>query len=298
MDDAKRRRFLDRLPAAGMALPCVLAVLAHIAGPRPGPVAAAPARPALAFQQYLVDLGHVPASENVLAHFDFANRGSQDVKITELAASCGCLQPHIKKEVYKPEESGFFTLRIQTANQAPGQKEFTVSVKYNDPAPQEALVVLRVALPDDQVLVRPTALSFYQLGDESQGEELTSLQRIGIAPQDFEVTDRRREHLNIQRVECSNPDIQFERQEDGIDEAGTWHGRFRVSIEKGLPPGRHQEVVRIFTDDPDDRYRVLRVPLYMEGPRRRRKIDANVRPVGGTTGGRVRAVQAGGTAVD
>jgi hypothetical protein len=287
MEDAIRTRFLNRLPAAGMAIPFVLALAAQIAEPRPGPVAAAPARPALAFHQYLVDLGHVTASENVLAHFDFANRGSKDLEITELAPSCGCLQPHLKKKIYKPDESGFFTLKIQTANQAAGQKEYTVTVKYNDPAPQEALVVMRVVLPDDQVLVRPIALFFYQLGDYQPGDgrsghESTSLTRLGIEPQNFEVTDRRSRHLNIQRVECNNPDVLFERQDDDIDESGTWHGRFRVSMDKGLPPGRHQEVVRIFTDDPDDRYRVLRVPLYMEGPARRKKVDRHVRQTSGT----------------
>lgn len=305
MDDAIRRRFLNRLPAVGIALPFFLALLAQIAGPRPGPVAAAPARPALAFHQYLVDLGPVTASENVLAHFDFTNRGSQDVEVTELVASCGCLQPHLKKKAYKPGESGFFTLKIQTANQAAGQKEYTVAVKYNDPAPQEAMVVLRVMLPDDQVLVRPIALFFYQLGDAFQAgdgqpeDESASLAKLGIVPQDFEVTDRRSKHLSIKRVECSHPDVRVERQADDVDEAGTWHGRFRVSIEKGLPPGRHQEIVRIITDDPDDRYRVLRVPLYMDGPARRKNIDRNVQPAGGIKGGRVRAVQfRGGSTVD
>src|SRR5579863_4082336 len=92
MDDAIRRRFWNRLPAAGMVLPVFLALLAHIAGPKPGPVAAAPPKPALAFHQYLVDLGNVTASEDVVAHFDFTNRGSNEVEITELVASCGCLQ--------------------------------------------------------------------------------------------------------------------------------------------------------------------------------------------------------------
>jgi hypothetical protein len=282
MDDATRQRFLSKLPAAGIALPFVLALLAHVAGPRPGPVAAAPPPPALAFHQYLVDLGQVTASENVLAHFDFTNRGSKDVEITELVASCGCLQPHLKKKAYKPGESGFFTLKIQTANQAPGQKEYTVTVKYNDPQPQEALVIFRVALPDDQVLVRPIALFFYQLGEEQSRDESVSPGSLDVIHQNFEITDRRSRPLSIQRVECSSPDAKVELQDDEVDETGTWRGRFRVSIENRLPPGRHREVVRIFTDDPDDRYQVLRVPLFMEGPSRRKKIDRNVRQAGGT----------------
>ncbi|HEY2251943.1 MAG TPA: hypothetical protein VGH74_12815, partial [Planctomycetaceae bacterium] len=92
-------------------------------------------------------------------------------------------------------------------------------------------VVMRVLLPDDQVLVRPIALFFYQLGDERVGDESTALTKLGIAPQNFEVTDRRSRHLNIQRVECNNPDVLFERQDEEVDESGTWHGRLRVSMD-------------------------------------------------------------------
>lgn len=286
MHDANRQRVLSKLPAAGIAIPIVLAVLAHVAGPRPGPVAAAPAPPALAFHQYLVDLGRVMASEDVVAHFDFTNRGSNEVEITDLVPSCGCLRPHLKKKIYKPGESGFFTLNIQTANQAAGQKEYTVAVKYNDPVPQEALVVFRVVLPDDQVTVRPIALWFYQLGNEQSGEaelhdESTSLARLAIKPQEFEITDRRSRHLSIQRVECSRDEVQAELRDAEVDEDGIWHGRFQVRIENRIPPGRRDAVVRIFTDDPDDRYRVLRVPIVMQGPSRRRKIDRNVRQASG-----------------
>jgi hypothetical protein len=282
MDDATRRRFLSRLPAAGIALPFILAVLAQFAGPKPGRVAAAAAPPALAFQQYLVDLGHVAASETVLAHFDFTNRGSHDIKITELVASCGCLRPFVKKNDYKPGESGFFTLKIQTANQSPGQKEYTVTVKYNDPAPREALVVFRVFLPDDQVLVRPIALFFYQLGHEQSDDEAETSANPGIEAQKIEITDRRGRHLSIEKVECSNPNIKIDLQDDEVDDAGIWHGRFEVSVKGRLSPGHREAIVRIFTDDPDDRYQVLRVPLYMEGPSRRKRIDRNVQQAGGT----------------
>jgi hypothetical protein len=287
MSDATRRAILRKLPAVGIALPFCLALLAHFAGAKPAPVAAAPARPALAFHQFLVDLGRVSASEAVLAYFDFTNRGSKDVEITGLEASCGCLQPHLKKKVYQPGESGFFTLKIQTANQAAGRKEYTVTVRYNDPAPQEAQVMLRVELPDDLVLVRPIALWFYQLGNEPSEEEpsqdaSTSITRMGIKPQDFEITDRRGRHLNIRRIECSRDEVSVQRGDEEVDEVGTWHGRFRVQIEGALPSGHREAVVRIFTDDPDDRYRVLRVPIIMQGPAPRKHIDRQVRQASGT----------------
>ena len=45
MSGATRQFLTSRLPVAGLAIPFVLAVLAQLAGPRPGPMAAAPPRP-------------------------------------------------------------------------------------------------------------------------------------------------------------------------------------------------------------------------------------------------------------
>src|SRR5262249_37660976 len=130
MEDAHRRLLTQTAPAAGIAIPFFLALAAQAIGPRPAPMAALPVRPALAFNQYLVDLGEVPPREEVDAHFDFANRGAATVKIDQLVPSCGCLQPQLKKMVYEPGESGRFVVRVQTANEQAGQKEYHIGVKY------------------------------------------------------------------------------------------------------------------------------------------------------------------------
>lgn len=259
MDDAKSGRPHARLIATGLGIPFVLAVVAHVAGPTPARVAAAPSRGSLVISQYLVDLGAVAPTQDVVAHFDFKNCGSHPLEIQPLEPSCGCLRPHLQKSIYAPGEDGFFSLRVQTANQSPGQKEYTVKVKYNDPEPHETTVVFRVILPDDQVLVRPIALMFYQIGDGSMQTE----------PRPFDVIDRRRKHLNIVKVECSRKDVEIEESTSGVDEDGAWHGRFLVTVPDKLPPGHTETIVRIYTDDPHNQYRVLRIPLYLEGPTRR-----------------------------
>lgn len=286
MEDAPARRLVPSLLAAGMALPFLLALVAHVAGPYPAPVAAGPTRGALAFDQYLVDLGPVPATQDVAAHFDFTNRGSHPVEIVSLEPSCGCLRPRlgkidetpttsrrdptaaaprpwVEKKVYEPGEEGFFSLRVQTANQSPGQKEYTVKVKYKDPQPRETLVTFRALLPDDQVLVRPIALMFYQIGEGSRA----------TPPREFEVIDKRPEHLNIARVECSRREIEITEVGNEVDEDGVWHGRFVVTVPDKLPPGHSETIIRIYTDDPAENYRVLRIPLYLEGPDPRNRIQ-------------------------
>jgi len=272
MDDARHRPWIRRLPAFSIVLPFLLALVAHSASPRPRKIVAAPARPALAFDQYLVDLGPVAPSEEVRAHFDFTNRGKAPVTVTALVPSCGCLQPQMKKKSYRAGESGNFVVRVQTANENSGLKEYTVTVKYTDPEPREVDVIFRVVLPDNQVFVRPRALAFYQLGEQKSA--------TGIAPQKIEVTDRRDRHLKITRVECSRDIAQIALDEPEIDGDGHWLGRLTVTVPNRLPPGRLEAVVRIFTDDPD--YKVLRVPLIIEGGSPRKTIDRQIRTASGT----------------
>src|SRR5262249_679613 len=192
------------------------------------------------------------------------------VKVTELIPSCGCLQPQLEKSTYRAGESGSFVVRVQTANENPGLKEYTVTLKYTDPAPREETVIFRVILPDNQVIVRPRALAFYQF--DGQG--------AGIAPQKIEVTDRRDRHLKITRVECSRDFASVEMAEENVDEAGHWHGHLNVAMPDRLPPGRTEAIVRIFTDDPD--YKVLRVPLIIEGGAPRKMVDPHFQRASGT----------------
>jgi hypothetical protein len=268
MDDAQRRSWIRRLPIAGMAIPLLFAVAAQLIGPRPRPVAAAPARPSLAFDQYLVDLGAVGPSEEVFAHFDFTNRGPAPVANIQLVPSCGCLQPRLNRESYEPGEAGHFMVRVQTANESPGPKEYTVAVKYADPDPREANVVFRVVLPENQIFVAPRALVLFQEGASS------------LPPQEIEITDRRGGHLNITRVDCTRNVAQVEMAGSDVDENGNWHGRLKVTLPAKLPPGRMDAMIRIFTDDPD--YRMLRVPLILQGPTSRKIRDPHLQTTGGT----------------
>jgi hypothetical protein len=230
-------------------------------------MAAPPERPALAFDQYLVDLGLAPPSEEVYAHFNFVNRGRHPVSITDIAPSCSCLKPSVKKRDYQPGESGHFFVRVETANELPGQKEFRITVKYNDPEPRETDVTFRVVIPDNQVTVT-RALTFWQWGMES-------------TTQDIEVIDRRPRHLTIKSFESTRNIAHVEPGESNIDEAGHWHGRLRVTVPGNLPPGRVDAVIHIVTDDENAVYHRLRVPLMIFGKPKSPIVDKHVQPVGG-----------------
>lgn len=254
--------------AGALAIPFLLSLIAQFAGPSPAPMAAPPARPALAFHWYLVDKGPVAPSEEVSVPFHFTNRGHGDVNITELVPSCGCLNPELKQRHYVPGETGGFKLRVQTANQLPGQKEYQVTVKYSDPEPREASVVFRVVLPENQVLIRPPALLF-SLPEGSPPTE-----------QEIHVVDLRDRHLKVTRVDCHRKIAAVEQLDDEVDDLGRWRGNFKVVVPGDLPARRYDELVRIFTDDPD--YPMLRVPLVIDVRSPRTITDPHVRAASGT----------------
>ena len=95
---------------------------------RPRAVETAGGLPSLAFDQYLVDLDKVDATDEIAARFGFTNSGRNLVKITGWEASCGCLQPSLKKREFHPYETGQFFLRVRTAAQQPGRNEYRLTV--------------------------------------------------------------------------------------------------------------------------------------------------------------------------
>ena len=267
MDEASHRLSARNLPALCLAAPILLALSSQFTRAKPGPVAAAPPRPALAFDQYLVDLGEVPPSEEVDAHFAFTNCGAAPVLVNELVPSCGCLQPQLAKKAYKPGESGRFRVRVQTANENAGLKEYQIVVKYTDPEPREAVLTFRVVLPENKVFIRPRALLVYQ----QRSSESTV--------REIEIIDRRSRHLNISRAECSKKFIHVAVLGSDADESGSWRGRIEVTIPGNLPPRRIEALVRVLTDDRD--YPILRIPLIIDGGTRK-IVDRHIEPASGT----------------
>lgn len=250
MHQTRRNRLKGSLLAAAVGLPFLLAVVAHAVGRPPQPVPPGEPRAALAFDQYLVDLGATSPSEQVAARFRFTNTGNCPVTLKDLQPSCGCLTPEIRKKVYQPHESGDLVLRVQTANQEVGPKEYHLTVNYEDGRKRQAELVFRVNLPDNQVTIRPRALIFYQLGRNATSQELV-------------ITDRRAQSLDVLGVRCGSDLAEVELLDSIRDEHGARQHRVKVTIAGNVPPGRTNDVVTVFTSDAA--YPQLRVPLIIEG---------------------------------
>lgn len=246
---ARRQKTIAAVLCVGALVPFCMSIAARNREPRPRPAGGSIERPALAFHQYLINLRDVPPSPVVGAGFAFTNRGESPVVITGLKSSCGCLKPRLEKRTYAPGESGRFMLRVETPGEKPGEKEYHVRVLFEDPAPREAVLTLKLRLPEVLVSVDPKALMVYQYGEGETTRELL-------------VTDIRPGGLNITEAACDSPHVRLERLgEELLADGGRQH-RLLVTITGDAPPGRHQAMIVIATDDPE--YRRLHVPVVIE----------------------------------
>lgn len=231
--------------------PFVTAVLTHGLGR--APTLAIPSRslPALAFDQYLVDLGPVQPTAEVRANFLFRHRGAQPVKIVELIPSCGCLQPKLTQTEYQPGEMDALVLRVQPANEAPGKHEYTVDVKYLDPEPRETRVTFRVELPEKGISITPPAVMVYQFSDQETVQPIM-------------ITDTRGESWSVAGTSINLPFVDVTVDKPLRTEDGTFQQPIKVTVAARVPTGRHRGLIRIVTTSPQ--YPELKIPLMIQGP--------------------------------
>jgi hypothetical protein len=248
MDGRKLFCALLLLPVAGAALAQV----------RPAvPTQPAPGEPiaSLAFDQYLVNLREMPLRPTLSGDFRFTNLGETPLTITKLDPSCGCLTPLLAgdKRTYQPGERGMFRVDVATANEEPGPHEYTVKVQYTDPAPQEALVRFKLALPERKVSVNPPELAFFQYNGQP-------------GSRDIHITDYRGSTLQVLEARSSSELITASVQPAEVDEQGHHRVPVRLSVPGTVPPGRERATITIRTSDPE--FSVIRIPVLVDGPER------------------------------
>ncbi|MFO0918483.1 MAG: DUF1573 domain-containing protein [Planctomycetaceae bacterium] len=231
-------------------LPLGAAMLAHQRGPIPTLSVTPPALPALAFDQYLVDLGPIRPTAEVQANFVFRHRGKHPVEIVEVKPSCGCLRPKLSKQTYAPGDVDAMVLRVLPANESPGRHEYTVEIKYHDPEPREAHVTFRVTLPEKGINIKPPALGVYQFSDQPTKQSVL-------------ITDTRGASWQVQGISVSLPFVTATAGERVHAESGAWELPIEVTVAGNVPAGRHKGVISVFTDD--SAYPEMKIPLLIQG---------------------------------
>lgn len=231
--------------------PFAMAVVAHRHGNSPTLSISPRALPALAFDQYLVDLGPIQPTAEVHANFLFRHRGANPVQIVELKPSCGCLQPRLKKTEYQPGDVDALVLRVQPANEAPGKHEYTVDISYRDPEPRETRVTFRVELPEKGISITPPAVMVYQFSERETVQPIM-------------ITDTRGEGWSVEGVSTNLNFVNIDVEESRRAEDGTFQQPLQITVAAKIPHGRHRGLIRVFTTDAN--YPELRIPLMIQGP--------------------------------
>lgn len=258
--------------AGGLALllPALFSLFHSLATGRTQAAVAGPDRPALAFDQYMVNFGEPQPRALHEAQFHFENRSSRPVQITGIKPSCGCLTPLIvgykdRKRVdnlkeFAPGEHGILAMGIRPAKEQPGDKSYTVEVSYDDGQPRTETVEFRITLPKKKLTVEPNELYFYQLTGEPDS-------RV-VMVRDFR--DKPARVLGVEAITAGRkseaqplPDVTVTLGEltRGADGESSWP--VQVDVGPDLAPGRLDGWLVILTDDPDAPR--IKIPILLFG---------------------------------
>lgn len=186
------------------------------------------------------DLGAVRGGPIYAHRFECINEGTAAVEIIDVKRDCGCLAPVIEKRILQPGERGAIGFRVRTLGQPGGQRSWRAVVVYREAGQSRETSVSIAATIRHEVTIQPPLLALYV--------ETTLRQEITL-------TDWRDSGLKVTAVRCSLPAVKLSTKA----EAG---GVTRIMLEAAaadLPPGRHDALLDVHTDDPN--YKTLQVPV-------------------------------------
>ena len=253
-----------------LLVPAMLSLFHSMASSRTQAAVAGPDRPALAFDQYMINFGQPQPRAIHEAQFHFENHSSRPVKITGVKPSCGCLTPklvgfntqrkHEERTEFAPGEHGVLAMGIRPAKEQPGEKSYSVAVSYDDGQPRTETLEFRITLPKKKLTVEPNELYFYQLSGEPDS-------RV-VMVRDFR--DQPARVLSVEAVTAGKAaeakplagvTVELGAITKGADGEATWP--IQVSISPDLAPGRMDGWLVISTDDPEAPR--IKIPILLFG---------------------------------
>ncbi|MCS6850996.1 MAG: DUF1573 domain-containing protein [Gemmataceae bacterium] len=207
-------------------------------------LAASPVRAEPQFSARHVDVGEVRTGTALTPSFTFVNPGPASVTLLDARASCGCLVPRVERRTYQPGESGSVRLEINTLTQPAGPNTWTLVLRFEEGGQVRETTLTLAARLVTEVQVQPASLHIY--ADKGVCHEIR-------------VTDLRDQSLRVTAADSSSPWVAaaVEPPPPTRGDRPTWV--IRLTVRDDLPPGRHEERVTVYTDDPA--YRTLNVPV-------------------------------------
>lgn len=254
-----------------LLLPALISLGHTLASSPSQPAIAGTQRPALAFDQYLFNMGEPPVQRAIHeAQFHFDNRSDRPVKITEIKPSCGCLTPkivgfnaqhrHVEQKEFAPGEHGVLAMGIRPAKETPGEKSYTVAVSYDDGQPRTEILEFRITLPKKKLTVEPNELYFYQVSGEP-GSRVVVVSDFRDKPVQVTGVSMIASGAKDQSKPLEGVFASLGTSTLGADGETTWP--IQVDVAPNLPSGQHTGWLAITTTDPDNS--TVKIPIVMFG---------------------------------
>lgn len=200
------------------------------------------ARADLRVAQPVAELGRVRAGIPLSHRFTFISVGA--THILDVKGSCGCLVPRLNKQSYPAGEQGVLHVELNTLTQPAGPHAWRVQVRYRTGGREGETVLLLKAELIAEILVEPTAIVLF-IDRPLQREILIK----DLRPRPFLIT----------KAQASSPAIRAQVDTPTRDPEGRWTCKVLLNVTPDGPDGRRDEILSIYTDDPE--YRELRVPI-------------------------------------
>ncbi len=207
-------------------------------------LAASAARAELHCEQPAVKTGEVRSGTALTHRFALINNGTETIEILDIKPSCGCLTPRTDRRVYAPGARGNLLLEINTLTQAAGPQSWRATVRYREGREERELELQLAATIVTEVSINPPTLVLYT--SSAIAHELT-------------LTDRRARPMQVTSVEPSSPQLRARLGEWKHNDDGQNVRTVALEVLPDFPEGRHDEVIQIFTSDPE--YRELKIPV-------------------------------------
>jgi hypothetical protein len=216
-------------------------------------------------EQPAVETGEVRSGTTLSHRFALVNDSKETVEILDVSTSCGCLTPRVDRRVLAPGARGNVLVEINTLTQAAGRQSWRATVRYREGQEEHELPLQLVATIVTEVSVSPPTLVLYTT--TGIGHELT-------------LTDRRATPMSVTAVQPSSPHLRTRLGEWRRNDEGHSVRTLALEVLPEFPEGRHEEVIQIFTSDPE--YRELKIPVTIV-KRKRQTVSASPDSVSLTT---------------
>ncbi|HVS37480.1 MAG TPA: DUF1573 domain-containing protein [Gemmataceae bacterium] len=189
------------------------------------------------------DAGEVHAGAPLSHRFILVNRGSQTVEILETQPSCGCATTTLDRRLLRPGDSGSLLLTVNTLTRPDGPASWGASVRCRCGDRDEETTLTLTARVQADLSLTPSALV---------------VETDGPVHRSIVLTDRRPAAMTV-KAETTCPNLQVRLDAPIHAGDGPWTYTVHLEAPAELPEGRYEEVLHLYTSDPE--YADLKMPF-------------------------------------